>query len=446
MKTQTTIYVCSNCDAQFPKWLGRCTECGSWGTIEASGPKPATAHAAPKGRPGKVQNFESIIHENIQRFKTGIGEFDRTIGGGIVPGSVLLLGGEPGIGKSTLALQVTAKLDQPVLYVSGEESSSQVKLRYERLKLRAEKVSFLPATDLPTVLATLEAVKPKLAVIDSIQTIFDPTLPSEAGSIVQVRVACVRLMEVAKRLQIPLILVGHVTKEGSIAGPKVLEHLVDCVLTMEGDPYHAYRLLRTTKNRFGPTDEVGVFDMLESGLAEVPNPSARFLSERDSKISGSAVVPIIEGTRVFLLEIQALVTTTVFGYPRRVASGFDLNRLQLLLAVLTKRAGLGLGNQDVHLNVVGGFKIDEPAADLAVCLAVFSAFKNQPLPPLLAAVGEVGLGGEIRSVANFERRASECEKLGFGKLMCPAKSKIENQNLKPVPVQNLAQALSSLKK
>ena len=439
-----TIYSCSNCDAQFPKWMGRCTECGSWGTVESAGPKPSASHQAVKGKPGKIQNFDEILGEKIVRAETGTKEFDRTIGGGIVPGSLILLAGEPGIGKSTLALQITAGLDKSVLYVSGEESAGQIKLRYERLKLKAPKVNFLPATDLPTVLATLEAEKPSLAVIDSIQTIFDPTLPSEVGSIVQVRVACVKLMGVAKRLHIPLILIGHVTKEGSIAGPRVLEHLVDCVLTMEGDPYHAYRLLRVNKNRFGPTDEVGVFDMVENGLVEVANPSARFLEERDPKNSGSAIAPIIEGTRVFLLEVQALVSTTVFGYPRRVASGFDLNRLQLLLAVLGKRAGLGLGNQDVHLNVAGGFKIDEPAADLAVCLAVASSLKNQPLPPLLAAVGEVGLGGEIRSVANFERRVSECEKLGFTSLLCPPNSHSKSKTIKLLPVPNLVQALKVL--
>jgi DNA repair protein RadA/Sms len=404
--------------------------------------KAAQSH----GKPGKILGLDKIPSAPVARKKTGMAEFDRTVGGGIVPGSLILLGGEPGIGKSTLALQITSRLNAPVLYVSGEESGSQVKLRYERLGLKAPQVSFISETDLPTVLATLESEKPILAIVDSIQTLFDPELPSEAGSITQVRVATVKLMEVAKRLHIPILLIGHLTKEGSLAGPRVLEHLVDCVLTMEGDPHHAYRLLRATKNRFGATDEVGVFDMAEQGLVEVPNPSERFLAERPATASGSAVTPVLEGSRIFMLDIQALVTSTVFGYPRRVSSGYDLNRLQLLLAVLMKRGGLGLGNQDVHLNVVGGFRIEEPAADLAVCLAVASSLVNIALPANVAAIGEVGLGGEIRSVPFIERRLAECQKLGFSTVLCPphTTSKVI-KNLKILQVKNLQEALRQLK-
>ncbi|MEK7631472.1 MAG: DNA repair protein RadA [Patescibacteria group bacterium] len=442
MTSPSVIFTCTNCDSQFPKWQGRCSTCGQWGTIEAGAPTIKSARPTIQGKPGKTVGFTDISGNPVTRVATTSAEFDRTVGGGIVPGSLILLGGEPGIGKSTLALQITAGLKASVLYVSGEESGSQVKLRYDRLGLKAPHVRFLSETDLPTVLATIEAEKPGLVVIDSVQTLFDPTLPSEAGSVVQIRVVTVKLLTVAKQLHIPVLLIGHVTKDGTLAGPRMLEHLVDCVLTMEGDPHHAYRILRATKNRFGATDEVGVFDMASTGLVDVPNPSERFLAERPKSASGSAVVPVIEGTRVFLLDIQALVSTTVFGYPQRVSAGFDSKRLQLLLAVLGKRAGLGLGNQDVHLNVVGGFRIEEPAADLGVCLAVASSLQDKPLPERLAAVGEVGLGGEIRGVGNLDRRLAECVKLGFTTVLCPPHAKAPaGKKLTLVPVSNVREAL-----
>ncbi len=441
MAKHDVLFTCSNCDAQYPKWQGRCSQCGQWGTIEAgAAPAVTSGKQRPTGTPGKTVSFVDLAGAPVPRTATGIAEVDRTLGGGIVPGSLMLLGGEPGIGKSTLALQITAGIRAAVLYVSGEESASQVKLRYDRLGMQASNVQFLAETDLPTVLATLEASKPSLVVIDSIQTLFDPTLPSEAGSLIQVRVATVQLMAVAKQMQVPVLLIGHVTKDGSIAGPRVLEHLVDVVLTMEGDPYHAYRILRATKNRFGATDEVGVFDMAERGLVEVPNPSERFLAERPSQSSGSAVVPILEGTRAFLLDIQALVTPTVFGYPQRVASGFDSKRLQLLLAVLTKRVNAPLGNHDVHLNVVGGFRISEPAADLGVCMSVMSSFSDQPLPDRLSCVGEVGLGGEVRGVAHLTRRLAECAKLGFTEVLGPAVPVRAPAKLHYLPVRTLAEA------
>ncbi|MEK7570052.1 MAG: DNA repair protein RadA [Patescibacteria group bacterium] len=437
-----TIFTCSNCDSQFPKWQGRCGTCGQWGTIEAGAPTIKSARPTVQGKPGKTIGFTDISGDPVARVATTSAEFDRTLGGGIVPGSLILLGGEPGIGKSTLALQVTAGLKKPVLYISGEESGSQVKLRYERLGLKAPHVRFLSETDVPTVLATIAAEKPALVVVDSVQTLFDPTLPSEAGSVVQIRVVTVKLMALAKQLHIPILLIGHVTKDGTIAGPRMLEHLVDCVLTMEGDPHHAYRILRATKNRFGATDEVGVFDMVSTGLVDVPNPSERFLAERPTSASGSAVVPVIEGTRVFLLDIQALVSTTVFGYPQRVSAGFDGKRLQLLLAVLGKRAGLGLGNQDVHLNVVGGFRIEEPAADLGVCLAVASSLQDKALPERMAAVGEVGLGGEIRGTSNMDRRLAECAKLGFTTVLCPPHTKVvATKGLAIVQVRTVHEAL-----
>ena len=443
MPTPALIFTCSNCDSQFPKWQGRCSTCGQWGTVEAGAAPVKNARPTVQGKPGATIGFADISGDPVARVTTTSAEFDRTLGGGIVPGSLILLGGEPGIGKSTLALQVTAGLTKPVLYVSGEESGSQVKLRYDRLGLKAPHVRFLSETDVPTVLATIEAEKPALVVIDSVQTLFDPTLPSEAGSVVQVRVVTVKLMAVAKRLHIPILLIGHVTKEGTIAGPRVLEHLVDCVLTMEGDPHHAYRILRATKNRFGATDEVGVFDMASSGLVDVPNPSERFLAERPKNASGSAVVPVIEGTRVFLLDIQALVSTTVFGYPQRVSAGYDSKRLQLLLAVLGKRAGLGLGNQDVHLNVVGGFHIDEPAADLGVCLAVASSLQDVSLPERMAVIGEVGLGGEVRGISTLDRRLAECLKLGFTTVLCPPHTKVPSgKKITLVQVRTVGEALS----
>ena len=442
MKAPQTIFTCTNCDAQYPKWQGRCSECGQWGTIVAgAAPAVTKGKRAAASAPGTTVQFGDLNAAPAARVSTGIAEFDRTLGGGIVPGSLILLGGEPGIGKSTLALQLTAGIGTDVLYVSGEESAAQVKLRYDRLGIRAPKVHFLAETDVPTVLATIEATKPSLVIVDSIQTLFDPTLPSEAGSIVRVRVATVQLMAVAKHLHVPILLIGHVTKDGSIAGPRVLEHLVDCVLTMEGDPHHAYRILRATKNRFGATDEVGVFDMVEKGLAEVPNPSERFLAERPANVSGSAVVPFLEGTRAFLLDVQALVSPTVFGYPQRLSSGFDGKRLQLLIAVLTKRAGLALGNQDVHLNVVGGFHIGEPAVDLGVCLAVASSLKDIPVPNRTAAIGEVGLAGEVRSVSYIDRRISECVKLGFTTILVPPNVRVGKTKATLVTVRNVSEAL-----
>ncbi|MBI3115688.1 MAG: DNA repair protein RadA [Candidatus Kerfeldbacteria bacterium] len=425
MAKLTQVYACSNCGAQFPKWQGRCTECGQWGTV--------AFEAAPRKRISRAQAGSVVTLDTDSRglgadhrIPSGMLEWDRVLGGGIVPGSLILLGGDPGIGKSTLALQLAAQLssNQNVLYVSGEESAEQVGLRLKRLQVKQKKLAFLAETDLDVVLATLEETKPQLAVIDSVQTLATDDVPSEAGSVPQVRTATVRLLDVAKANRIALVLVGHVTKEGAMAGPKALEHLVDVVLYLEGDRYHAFRILRGVKNRFGSTNEVGVFDMRNDGLREVANPSEVFLAERQTG-PGSAVTSVVEGSRAFLVEIQALVNPTVFGMPRRTTSGLDINRLQLLLAVLQKRAGLKLGTHDVYVNVVGGFRVTEPAADLAAALAIASIVSGQAIPGKLVAIGEVGLGGEVRSVSNLERRLKEAKQLGFTEVVLSNQGKVE---------------------
>jgi DNA repair protein RadA/Sms len=361
------------------------------------------------------------------------------LGGGIVPGSLVLLGGEPGIGKSTLVLQLAERLaKQSVLYVSGEESAEQIKMRLDRLKLPSVNLKFLGETDIEVVCATIEKTKPILAIVDSIQTIWFSNLPSEAGSVNQVRACTAKLLETAKRTHIPIIIIGHITKEGLVAGPKTLEHLVDTVLYLEGDPFHNFRLLRAVKNRFGATNEVGVFDMRENGLVEVKNPSEVFLASRDMNLAGVMVGAILEGTRAFLVEVQALVAQTHFGYPQRRSIGFDLNRLQLITAILSRRCGVNLGNYDVHLNIAGGITVREPAADLPVCLAIISAFKNKPINSNTVACGEVGLGAEVRPVSNLEKRIREAEKLGFEKIFVPRyEREVAQSKIKIIQIKNL---------
>jgi DNA repair protein RadA/Sms len=394
---------------------------------------------------GKVLNFNEVSGKDFARIKTGIGELDQVLGGGIVPGSLVLLGGEPGIGKSTLVAQMAAATKNGnTLYVSGEESAEQIKMRLDRLGLKTAALQFLGETNIDVICSTIEKLKPAMAIIDSIQTMATLTLPSEAGSVNQVRACTVKLLEVAKKNNIPIFIIGHVTKEGQVAGPKTLEHLVDTVLYLEGDRFHAYRLLRTVKNRFGGTDEVGIFEMQSSGLEEVKNPSAIFLEERDADIAGSATTCVIEGSRPLLVEIQSLVSRTYFGYPQRRSAGFDLNRLQLLLAVLGKRAGINLGTHDVHLNVAGGYKIQEPACDLAVVLAVASAFKNKPLPREILAFGEVGLGGEVRATGQVEKRINEAEKMGFKEILAPNFKQQTKGNIKITKIKNIAEAVKYL--
>ncbi|MFH2136651.1 MAG: DNA repair protein RadA [Patescibacteria group bacterium] len=441
-----TIYECSKCGAQSTKWAGRCLECGAWGTLaEVMKSESQKTRESEKMPMGKVVNFNEVTGKDFARIKTGIGELDQVLGGGIVPGSLVLLGGEPGIGKSTLVAQMAAATKNGnTLYVSGEESAEQIKMRLDRLALKINALQFLGETNIDLICRTIEKLKPAMAIIDSIQTMATPELPSEAGSVNQVRACTVKLLEVAKKNNIPIFVIGHVTKEGQVAGPKTLEHLVDTVLYLEGDRFHAYRLLRTVKNRFGGTDEVGIFEMKSGGLEEVKNPSAIFLEERDADIAGSATTCVIEGSRPLLVEIQSLVSRTYFGYPQRRSGGFDLNRLQLLLAVLGKRAGINLGTHDVHLNVAGGYKIQEPACDLAVVLAVASAFKNKPLPREMLAFGEVGLGGEVRATGQIEKRINEAEKMGFREILAPNfKQQVKGQ-IKITKIKNIAEAIKYL--
>jgi DNA repair protein RadA/Sms len=363
---------------------------------------------------GKTILFSSLDNKTQTRIETGITEFDRVMGSGLVPGSLVLLGGDPGIGKSTLVLQVADKLaaKEKIIYVSGEESAEQINLRLHRLGLNGDKINFLAEENVEVIGKTLLKQKPALVIIDSIQTMYTPDAESEPGSITQVKAATVKFLEIAKKHNITIILVGHVTKEGVVAGPRMLEHLVDVVLYLEGDQYHEFRILRGVKNRFGNTNEVGIFEMQDKGLIEVKNPSEIFINTR-SKNSGSCLCAVLEGKRTFLVEVQALVSKTVFGYPVRKSSGFDNNRLQMLVAVLSKRAKLPLGAQDIHVNIVGGLKIKEPAADLAVCLAIVSAFADKIIPNGSVAIGEVGLGGEVRAVSRLKERIKEAKKLGF---------------------------------
>lgn len=445
MEKIQTIYECQKCGAQTSKWAGRCLECGAWGTLsEVMKSESQKSKASEKIPAGRVLNFNEIVGKDFARIKTGLGEFDQVLGGGIVPGSLVLLGGEPGIGKSTIVAQLAASIAKQVLYVSGEESAEQVKMRLDRLGLKSGTLQFLGETNINVICATIEKSKPALAIVDSIQTMAAAELPSEAGSVNQVRACTVKLLETAKKNNIPIFVIGHVTKEGQVAGPKTLEHLVDTVLYLEGDRFHAYRLLRTVKNRFGSTDEVGIFEMRSSGLTEVKNPSAIFLEERDPNIAGSAITCVVEGSRPLLVEIQSLVSRTYFGYPQRRSAGFDLNRLQLLLAVLGKRAGMNLGTHDVHLNVAGGYKIQEPACDLAVILAVASAFKNKPLPRETIIFGEVGLGGEIRATGQVEKRINEAGKMGFKEVLSPNFKQSIKGNIRITKIKNIAEAIKYL--
>ena len=424
VKEQPATFQCFHCGAQFQKWIGRCLECGQWGTIE----KGTASHPTSSGGKNnnaedkdyatiKTLNLSEIEGKNVNRLMTNVDELDRVLGGGLVPGSIILLGGEPGIGKSTLALQL-ASLIPHTIYISGEESVEQIKLRADRLKIKADTLRLGNATAIENIIATIKKQKTEnigasTAIIDSIQTIHSEEIEGETGNVSQVRACTVKLMEFAKNTGITIVLIGQVTKDGAVAGPKTLEHLVDTVLYLEGDQFHQFRILRAAKNRFGSTDEVGIFSMEETGLTEIKNPSLALLSGRPENVPGSAVTCLIEGTRPLLVEVQALVTKTAFGYPQRKASGFDLNRLQMLIAVLSKRTGLPLDAYDVFLNVVGGLRAEEQAADLSIILAVASAMKNKELPKNLVAFGEVGLGGEVRSVGQTKKRLEEIKKMGF---------------------------------
>jgi len=437
-----TLFICSNCNAQFQKWVGRCLECGKWGTlVESEKLKVESTEEEVKYPTIKTFSLNEIKGQETQRIKTGIGEMDRVLGGGLVPGSFILLGGEPGIGKSTIALQL-ANAIRNTIYISGEESIEQIKMRAERLSIKNNDLMLANETHVEKIIATLKEKKPALAVIDSAQTVYSAESDGEAGGLSQIRICATKIMEVAKTTNTAVVLVGHVTKDGEVAGPKTLEHLVDTVLYLEGDRHHFYRILRTVKNRFGSTDEVGVFNMAQNGLEEVKNPSASFLSDRQENLSGNVITCLMEGTRPILVEIQALVTKTSFGFPVRKASGFEINRLHVLVAVLQKRAGLNLESFDIHLNVVGGLTADEPAADLAAALAIASAYKDKPLDSRLAAFGEVGLNGEIRPVPFIEKRIKECEQLGMKAVITnPGKTKLKMEKIKLFEMKNIQEII-----
>lgn len=441
-----TLFTCSHCDAQYQKWTGRCLECGKWGTVQESQEikgkqreKNTSEHLAIQ-----TESLKNINTVSVQRLQTNIKELDTVLGGGIVPGSLILLGGEPGIGKSTLSLQI-ANAVQKTLYISGEESVSQIKLRADRLAISAPQLQLANKTDVDAIVATIVKEKPALAIVDSIQTIASDEASGGPGSPTQIRQCTTLLLEAAKASNTAVLLIGHVTKDGAVAGPKTLEHLVDVVLSFEGDRHHTVRLLRSVKNRFGPTDEVGIFEMVETGLQEVANPSALLLEERGENMPGSVVTCLMEGTRPILVEVQALVNKTSFGYPQRKASGFDLNRLHVLAAVLERRAGLPLGQYDIHINVVGGIKADEPGADLAVCLAIAGAFKDKALGNDLVVFGEVGLGGEVRSVRFLDKRLKEAAGLGMKRAISKFPSTIAKGKLKILNVKNINELIQQTK-
>ena len=450
-KGRKTVFVCQQCGNESPRWLGRCPGCQSWNsfveTAVQAPPAPSIGGATLGG--GRPQPITRVAAADFPRLPVPIGEFNRVLGGGIVPGSLVLVGGDPGIGKSTLLLQVSSLLAQgerPVLYVSGEESAQQIRMRADRLGATPQQLYVLCETNLETVGRHIQELQPRLAVVDSIQTMYLDELETSAGSIGQLRECTARLMRLAKSSHIPIFLVGHVTKDGAIAGPRALEHIVDAVLYLEGERFHSHRLLRGVKNRFGSTNEVGVFEMRGEGLVEVRNPSEAFLAERSEGAAGSAVVVTVEGTRPLLVEVQALTTTTSFGLPRRTGNGVETSRLLLLVAVLTKRVGLALSNQDIYVNVVGGLKIGEPAADLGVSLAIASSFRDLPVDPRLIAIGEVGLSGELRSVGQVERRLAEAANLGFRRCLLPAslaRRGLATSGIESVGVASLGEALEA---
>ena len=415
-----TVYVCTQCGAQFPRWAGKCANCGEWNTIEEEVRTVSkTVTATPRAQ---VSRLDDIDTQEQTRYRTNIKELDRVLGGGIVPGALMLIGGDPGIGKSTLLLQVCGRLGQAlkILYVSGEESARQIKLRAERLAVDDRQVLLLCETDMDAILEAVRAEQPDILVVDSIQTVSLAEIASSPGSVTQVRECTAALMRAAKAADIPTFVVGHVNKDGAIAGPKVMEHIVDCVLYFEGDRHSNYRILRCAKNRYGSTNEIGMFEMRDTGLCEVENPSLTLLEGRPKNVSGTCVACTMEGSRPLLAEVQGLISPTGFGNPRRMSTGFDTNRLALLLAVLEKRGGYFFSNLDAYLNVIGGLRLDEPAADLPVALALVSGLKDKAVPEGVAAFGEVGLAGELRAVSAADQRIAEAQRLGFTKVILPA--------------------------
>ncbi|MFD1672288.1 DNA repair protein RadA [Agrilactobacillus yilanensis] len=418
-----TQYVCQNCGYNSPKYLGRCPNCGAWNQMVeevASAPQTKSANVV-TGTIAKAERLNDVDIVKEPRVTTQLGEFNRVLGGGIVIGSLVLIGGDPGIGKSTLLLQVSGQLAQngKVLYVSGEESASQIKLRADRLDVNGDSLYIYPETDMQNIRQTIDEMQPDFLIIDSIQTMNEPALNSVVGSVSQVREITAELMKIAKSKLITTFIVGHVTKEGAIAGPKILEHMVDTVLYFEGDMDHAYRILRSVKNRFGSTNEIGIFEMQSGGLSEVANPSEVFLEERLKNATGSAIVASMEGTRPILVEIQSLITPTLFGNAKRTASGLDYQRVSLIMAVLEKRANLMLQNQDAYLKATGGVKLNEPAIDLAMAMSIASSYKDMGISPTDCFIGEIGLTGEVRRVNRIEQRVNEAAKLGFKRIFVP---------------------------
>jgi len=447
-----TFYQCQSCGYSSPKWLGKCPDCGNWNSFVEEKSTSGSKQAASLRLIGKTEPVAlgSIEGTSEFRISTGIKEFDRVLGGGVVPGSVILVGGDPGIGKSTLLLQTFAGLSTKtgkLLYVSGEESPQQIKMRADRLSVSSDNIILLPETSMEGILEEAARIHPDAMVIDSIQTVYTLELLSAPGSVGQVRECAARLMLYAKRSNVPVFIVGHVTKEGTIAGPRVLEHIVDTVMYFEGDSGHSYRILRTIKNRFGSTNEIGIFEMSDAGLREVDNPSELFLSERPKNVPGSTVVASVEGTRPLMVEIQALVSQTNFGMPRRTCIGVDFNRVNLLIAVLEKRSGMHLGGMDVFINIVGGLKIIEPAVDLGIIATIASSAREIPVDAGTFVFGEVGLSGEVRAVAQAEQRLKEAAKIGFARAIIPAGNaeKIRNdQGLKIRGVRNVEECLEAL--
>ncbi|SHG12913.1 DNA repair protein RadA [Ornithinibacillus halophilus] len=429
MAKRKTKFVCQDCGYESAKWMGKCPGCNNWNTlveeIEATSTKNRHTFSGVSSSNGKPEKISSIKSQKEPRVTTNLKEFNRVLGGGIVAGSLVLIGGDPGIGKSTLLLQVSAQLadkEMPVLYISGEESTRQTKLRADRLGITADLLYVLSETNLLNIASQIDQIKPAFVVIDSIQTIYREEVTSAPGSVSQVRESTSELMRIAKTSGVPIFIVGHVTKEGAIAGPRLLEHMVDAVLYFEGERHHTFRILRSVKNRFGSTNEMGIFEMKEEGLREVLNPSEIFLEERSQGAAGSTIVASMEGTRPVLVEIQALISPSAFGNPRRMATGIDHNRVPLLMAVLEKRVGLMLQNQDAYIKVAGGVKLDEPAIDLAIAISITSSFRDQPTRPEDIFIGEVGLTGEIRRVSRIEQRVQEAAKLGFKRVICPQKN------------------------
>ncbi len=455
MKTTTprTVFACQTCANQSSKWLGRCPECGNWNTYVEEQPvvQPASRRLARRGAaaaPARPLPLRQVHFAEASRLRLSLGELNQVLGGGIVPGCLALVGGDPGIGKSTLLLQLSdevARVFGPVLYVSGEESVQQLKLRAERLGIAGDRVMVLAENDLEAIIAQIEEVRPILAVIDSIQTVFLDTVASAAGSVSQVRECAGRLMLLAKSTQVPIFLVGHVNKDGAIAGPRVLEHIVDTVLYLEGERHHAFRILRSVKNRFGSTDEIGVFEMLDTGMRQVPDAAQAFLQDHSLQAVGNVVHVALEGTRPLLVELQGLVGDTSQSVPRRSATGIDLNRLYLLLAVLEKRASLPVTGRDVFVNAAGGARLTEPAADLATALAIASNLHNRPAGRDLVAVGELGLSGEVRRVPQLERRLLEARRLGFTRAVIPAAGELRTSGLEGLALHRVASVVDAIK-